>query len=425
MTLRKTLLLVGTAGLLATPMAAEADAITLDFYYPIAVGGPIPAILDDYVARFHDEHPEIRVNAIYSGSYNDTVTKAITAIEAGDPPSLAVLLSAELHTLVDGAYIAPISAMSDVDKDWLESFYPAFMMNSYSQGEIWSVPFQRSTAVFYYNKDAYREAGLDPDQPPTTWDEMIEHAQALTLRDSAGNVTQWGLSIPSTSGQWLYGAIANQLGHELMNAEGTEVYFDHPLAIEGLQFWYDLANEHGVMPPGMIEWGTVPADFIAGRTAMMWQTTGNLTRLRTEAPFDFGVAHIPGKDGPASVVGGGNFYIFEDIPDAEKAAALTFIEWLTQPELAADWSIQTGYVAISPAAYETEALATYIDDFPLAAVARDQLDISAGELSTYENQRIYSIINDAIAGVLTGQRSPEAAMADAQAQADRVLRPYQ
>lgn len=411
------------AGLLGGRLA-KAETVELEFYYPIAVGGPIPAIIDDYVARFHEEHPEIRVNPIYAGTYNDTVTKAITAIEAGDSPQVAVLLVAELHTLVDGGYVTPISALPGAEADWLESFYPAFLMNSRAEGEIWSVPFQRSTAVLYYNREAFAEAGLDPEQPPRTWAEMVAQAEALLQRDAAGNVTRWGVSIPSSGAQWMYGALTNQAGHRLMNEAGDEVWFDAPGAIEPLQLWYDLAHVHGVMPAGIIDWGALPAEFMAGRTAMMWQTTGNLTRLRNEAPFDFGVAHLPGKDGPASVVGGGNLYIFADISEAEKQAALTFVKWLTQPELAADWSIRTGYVATSPEAYETEALRAYVADFPLAAVARDQLDISTGELSTHENQRIYRIINDAVESVLTGGRSAEEALAEAQRLADRTLAAY-
>lgn len=411
------------AGLLAAS-SARAETVELEFYYPIAVGGPIPAIIDEYVARFQEEHPEIRINPIYAGTYNDTVTKAITAIEAGDPPHFAVLLAAELHTLVDGGYVTPISPMQGADANWLESFYPAFLMNSYAEGEIWSVPFQRSTAVLYYNKEAFAEAGLDPEQPPRTWQEMVDFAEALMQRDASGNVTRWGVSVPSSGAQWMYGAMTNQAGHRLMNEAGDEVWFDAPGAIEPLQFWYDLAHVDGVMPAGIIDWGALPTEFMAGRTAMMWQTTGNLTRLRGEAPFEFGVAHLPGKQGPASVVGGGNLYIFADVSDAEKEAALTFIRWVTQPELAADWSIRTGYVATSPAAYETAALHAYVEDFPLAAVARDQLDISTGELSTHENQRIYRIINDAVESVLTGSRSAEEALAEAQRLADRTLAAY-
>jgi sn-glycerol 3-phosphate transport system substrate-binding protein len=422
---RSTLTAVAALGLMLSAAPARAE-VELDMYYHVAVGGPLQAILDGYVADFEVEHPDIKVNPIYTGGFMDTLTKVATAIEAGDPPHLGILINSQLLSLIDDGYITPISDIEGADQEWLESYYPAFMANSYAEGKVWSIPQQRSTAVLYYNKEAFAEAGLDPEQPPQTWDEMVEMAEALTIRDDAGNVTQWGLAIPSSAAvsHWMIVALAWQNDHLLMNEAGTEVYFDHPATLEAMQFWVDLAAEHQVTPSGVTEWGTLPAEFMAGRFGMIWHTTGNLTRIRDEAPFDFGVAFLPGRDGPRSVVGGGNMYIFEGISDEEKQAALTFIRWMTAPERAADWSLQTGYVAVSPAAYELPELAAYIEEFPEAAVARDQLEISTGELMTFENQRVYNIIQQAIEAAVTGAKTPEEALADAQAQADRVLVPY-
>src|SRR5258708_38781648 len=97
---------------------------------------------------------------------------------------------------------------------------------------------------------------------------------------------------------------------------------------------------------------------------------------------------------------------------------------MTAPERAAEWSIKTGYVAVSPAAYKTPAMEKYAKEFPAAIVARDQLDHAVPELSVHENGRIYKFVNDAVQSAVTGAQKPQEALAAAQAQADRVLKAY-
>src|SRR5579875_1634497 len=133
-----------------------------------------------------------------------------------------------------------------------------------------------------------------------------------------------------------------------MNQAGTETYFDKPEVIEALQFWVDLSRKYEIHPPGAVEWGTTPADFFERKTAIMWTSTGNLTNVRNNAKFDFGVAMLPAHHGRGSPTGGGNFYLFKKMSDAQRDAAFKFIKWITSPERAADWGIQTGYVAVRP-----------------------------------------------------------------------------
>ncbi len=157
---------------------------------------------------------------------------------------------------------------------------------------------------------------------------------------------------------------------------------------------------------------------------MIWTTTGNLTNLRSNAKFDFGLAPYPGKVKPASVLGGGNLYIFKKAPQAEKEAGFKFIQFLTSDEILADWGIRTGYVAPRDGAWETEALKAFVAKVPEIAVARDQIPNSVPEFSTYENARTTKILNDAIAAALTGKKTPEKALGEAQAEIDRILKPY-
>lgn len=417
-------LAAGTA--LGTPALAQ-GASEISFFYPVAVGGPITKLIDAFAEGFQKDNPGLAVKPIYAGSYQDTIVKALTAHKSGTPPVTSVLLSTDMFTLIDEEAIVPFDDFikTDDDKAWLKSFYPAFMENSQTGGKTWGIPFQRSTIVLYWNKEAFKEAGLDPEKPPQTWDEMTAFAQKLTKRDANGNVTQWGVQIPSSGfPYWLFQGLTTPAGAVLMNPAGTEVYFDKPEVTTALQYWIDLATKHKVHPPGIVEWGTTPKDFFERKVAMIWTTTGNLTNVRNNAKFPFGVAMLPAQKRRGSPTGGGNFYIFKKAKRAEQEAAFKFIKWITTAERAAQWGIDTGYVAVRPDSWDTPAMKKYVADFPQAAVARDQLPVSVAELSTHDNQRVTKALNDALQAALTGTKPAATALKDAQTEATRILKDY-
>jgi sn-glycerol 3-phosphate transport system substrate-binding protein len=415
-----------TAFAAALPAAQAQKPIELDFYYPVAVGGPVTKLIDQMAADFEKENPDIKVKPIYAGTYQESIVKALTAHKSGKPPHLAVLLSTDMFTLIDEDAIVPVDDLAGADgKTWLGGFYEAFMMNSRTGGKTWGVPFQRSTIVLYWNKELFKEAGLDPDRGPRNWDEMVEFAKKLTKTDANGNVSQWGVKIPSSGfPYWLFQGLTTPNDVVLMNEAGNETYYDKPAVVEALQYWVDLSAKHKVMPGGVIEWGTTPKDFFEKKAAMIWTTTGNLTNIRTNAGFPFGVAMLPEKKRRGSPTGGGNFYVFKNTSPEEKAASMKFIKWATAPQRAAQWSIATGYVAVSPAAWDTPEMKKYAQEVPQALVARDQLQFSVAELSTHENQRVTKALNDGLQAALTGAKQPEQAMKDAQREADRILRAY-
>ncbi len=427
MILRRSLLAAAAAGL-ATPAVLRAQTVQkLSLYYPIAVGGPIPAIIDGYAKDFKAE-TGIEVTPVYAGNYGETLTKAVTALKGGSGPQMAVLLAAEMHSLQDLDILVSLDeiGLDAAGKTWVDGFYPAFLANSRVDGKLWSVPFQRSTAVMYYNKAAFSEAGLDPEAFPKTWAQLEAAAAKLTKRDASGRVTRWGVKMAGDTGsaQWTFGALANQANHVLMNQAGTETYFNDAKAIEAMAYWQGLARKFKAAPDGVSNWPQLSPDFLEGNAAIIQHTTGNLTNVKANAKFPFGVAGLPGKDGSRTVVGGGNLYFFKAASPAERAASLKFARFISAPERAADWSIATGYIATRPDAYDTRALKDYVAGFPAADVARGFLPVAVGELSTFENQRVYEALTNNIQACLNGTKTPAVAMADTQAAADRLLKPY-
>jgi sn-glycerol 3-phosphate transport system substrate-binding protein len=191
-----------------------------------------------------------------------------------------------------------------------------------------------------------------------------------------------------------------------------------------LRYWIDLAGKYQAHPPGVVDWGTTPRDFLEQKVAMIWTTTGNLSNIRSNAKFPFGVAMLPAGKRRGSPTGGGNFYLFKSSTPQQREAGLRFARWISSPERAAQWGIDTGYVATRSDAWETPAMKKYAADFPAAAVARDQLQYAVAELSTHDNQRVTQALNDGLQAALLGRKTPEVALNEAQATATRLLRPF-
>ena len=177
------------AALLVALLPALAWAqVEVSFYYPVAVGGPITKIIDGFAADFEKENPGVKIRPIYSGSYQESITKALTAVKSGEPPVTSILLSTDMFTLIDEDAIVPFDeiAKSADDQAWVKSFYPAFMENSQTGGKTWGIPFQRSTIVLYWNKELFKEAGLDRDQglSPTDLRLYEEAMERLVAREA-------------------------------------------------------------------------------------------------------------------------------------------------------------------------------------------------------------------------------------------------
>lgn len=417
-------LIMGAAMSLTAPTVQAAD---LEFYFPVGVNAPAVATIEQLTNAWAAQNPQHTVKAVYAGNYEETTTKALTAAQAGDPPQVAVLLAIDIFTLIEEDVITPISdiATSAEDKAWIDSFYEGFMVDTRFDGKVYSIPFQRSTPVFYYNKDAWRAAGLDPEVTPKTWDEMVEMGKKLTIKDANGNVTQWGTRIPNLglAGAWLFGGLVKSKGDVLSTDTGTEARFDTEAAKASLEFMLRLADEE-VMAPGGITWGDTPKAFLEGQAASIWTSTGNLAFINENAEFDWGVGFLPGGDGPGAPVGGGNFYIFKDISDEEREAALDFVKFMTTPENQAIWSMATGYVAPSQAAWETPQMKEYAERLPQALVALDQMPHAYREFATFQRARVTQFLVDAIEGVITGAADASTALAEAQEKADDVLGEY-
>ena len=427
--MKKTLAFILTLVMLVSiaAVSAMAEPLKLTMYFPVNVGGNVANLIDSMTAEFNAENPDIQVEAVYTGNYDDTVTAIQTAIQGGNAPDLFVSLATQRFTMASTKMAMPLDDLIAADPEgqaFVDDFIDGFMLDSYVDGQTYSIPFQRSTMVMFYNKDAFNEVGLDPEAPPANWTEMVEYAQKLT-NDKRYGV---GIALNSGSAQWAFTGFSLENctnGVGLMNPNGKEVYFNTPENIEALQLWLDLQNKYNCMAPGIVQWTDLPTQFLAGEVAMIYHTTGNLTNIKNNATFDFGLCFMPAGRQYGAPTGGGNFYITNGISEERQQAAWKYIKFMCETERAAQWSIDTGYVATRNSCYETELLKDYYASFPQALVAYEQLQYAQPELTTYSAAEMWRILNDNIQAAVTGEMTAAEAMEAAQEQGDELLADYQ
>lgn len=393
--------------------------VDLRFLFPVQVAGAQAAAMTEIVDEFNAQHPDVQVEAIYSGNYDQTVQRAITSARGGNPPAVVVATAISLLEFLDMNLIEELDPyLTGEDGEFVSGFFPGFMENSTYDGSTWSLPFQRSLPVLYWNKDHFSEVGLDPESPPRTWDDVISYSDELRAAPSEYSYQD------ITEDTWTIQALILQAGGRYSNDEGTEAYFDTQATQEALEYWDTLANEMGVMPP-LRFYGDASQDFAAGETSMMVNSSGSFAFVAEAAQFDFGVTTLPANERNAYPTGGGNLYMFRGLSDAEKEAAWTFIRYMSSPEISARWTIETGYVPAHPETYETPAMQSHIERFPHFGEIAKNLQYASKEMAFYSNSQIREALRVTIAEILTGEKSIEQGLEDLQEDVDEILAPYQ
>jgi sn-glycerol 3-phosphate transport system substrate-binding protein len=424
MTLRALLLALAlTLGLLPSAHAQG----KLQFYYPVGVAGPLARIIDGYVQEWNKANPQNQVEPVFAGGYTEAYSKTLAAIRAGTPPDVAIMLSQNLNDILGQDIVIPLDELiaQDAAQVNVDDFFPAFMLNSKQGGKVWSLPFQRSTPVMYYNKEMFKEAGLDPDKPPQTQAELVAAAKKL-VKTEGGRVTRWGLLIPSSGGvdTWLLEGLVIEAGGLLYDANNSccKVLLSSPATEAAVTFLRDLGTKHKVSPEGPVNWGTTSNDFVAGKTAMIYHSTGSLGFIRNNAKFEFGTAFLPKDKRFGTPTGGGNVYLFKATPPDRRKAAWEFAKWLTSPDMLARWSIDSGYVAPRKSSWDTPRMKEYTSKYPQALTAREQLQYAHAELPVKNIIEVKRAIVTALQTALTTTDPIGPILAEGQKRVDEILK---
>jgi sn-glycerol 3-phosphate transport system substrate-binding protein len=415
----------------AMSLSSAAQAATdIDLFFPVPVQGKLAVEMTRLIAQFDKEHPDINVTAVYTGSYDDTNLKTRAAIQAGHPPGAVIMSANFIREYAINNDAIPLDDLIAKDGQttgqFMAQFWPALKLNAMEQGHVYGVPFQNSTPLLYYSVDAFKDAGLDPDKPPVTWQDWVDDLRKLAKHDG-NTTTRWGLMFPGTYDYlgWITSGFAMSNGGEYYNpGYGGEVYYNQPTTIGAVRLIDAFVHKWHVMPEGVTDANAVTTAFFQGRTAMMVLSTGSLSFVRDNMKTPYRVAFLPRSLVNAAPIGGASLIVPRGNSPERQAAAWTLIKWLVSPETAGGWSRFTGYFAPRIAAYDLPEMKDYLAKYPDAKVALDQLAYARGWFATYNTVAVRKALEDGVQAVLSGKTTPEAAMEAAQKQADELMKPY-
>lgn len=400
---------------------AATGPVYLRFFYPVGVAGDHARIMDRMVREFNASQNEVVVEAIFSGGYRETMERAQTAFLSGNAPEVAVLDAPATFDLIEMGAILPLdrSIEQEGGNAFISNYLAGFMEISRLDGTTWSLPFQRSTPLFYFNKDLFRAAGLDPNAPPRTWAE-VERA-ASVLSNHFGGDGRWPISIPINF--WLLKPMILQAGGSLDAPDGRSVAIDTPEMRQAFGYMLNLVNR-GYMP-AIRQWAPSVNDFIAGNVAMLYNSTGSLGHISRSASFEVGTAFLPTHRREVVIEGGGNFFIFRT-DERRQQAAWKFITWMTNAENAAQWSIESGYVAVREDSYSLPFFQEHVRQNPNAITAFNQLQSVEVERNfmTFQQAQVAELLNEVKENILGGANI-DVTLREAQTSADRILARFQ
>ncbi len=403
-------------------------ATELDLFFPVPVQGKLANEMQRLVREFNAAHPDIVVTPVYTGSYDDTNLKTRSAIQAGRPPGAVIMSANFVREYVINDEIIPLDPLLGADPAaFMGKFWPALRINATENGHVYGVPFHNSTPLLYYSVDAFKDAGLDPENPPKTWTEWVDAAQKLTKRDGS-TTKRWGLMLPGTYDYlgWLTSALAMSDGGEFYNERwGGEVYFDSPSTVGAVTLLDEMVHKYKVMPEGVTDANACTSAFFSGRTAMMLLSTGSLSFVQDGMKSPFKVAYLPFNVANAAPIGGASLIVPKGNSPERQAAAWTLIQWLTSPEISGAWSRFTGYFSPVKAAYDLPAMQDFLQKNPNAKIALDQLNLYGRSwFATYNTVGVRKALEDQVQAVLSGRTKPADAARLAQQNADVLLKPY-
>lgn len=372
--------------------------------------------LESFVTAFNEQHPDIEVSLVYAGGYTDALRKGQAAVAAGQAPNVAMFEQTRGAGFVDAGTVRPLNDLLAADPELSQDAFFARLLETCSyDGVLYCLPYNTSTPVLYYNRDLFAEAGLDPDAPPATWDELLSAGQAISnLGDE-----RWGIGVTTSPG-WLFDAFMGQAGGRYLNEDGTAFAFNGQPALDMLAFWQQLVDTGaGRTSSSQTE------DFFNGNQAMIIASTANLSNYFGRAEFDLGVGPLPCNVECYAPIGGANFYLMDTGSDAQKEASWTFLAWLMEPNRLAEFAASTGYMAPRRVALETPILIERFAELPAARVTYDQMDAHGHPRTLVPFWgEVHSLLTNITEEVLLGGSDPQATLDAAVEEANRLLEVY-
>jgi sn-glycerol 3-phosphate transport system substrate-binding protein len=422
---------------LASGAPLQAAPVEIEFWHGLTQ--PLGGMLEQIATDFNASQPNYKINASFKGQYPEVMTAAIAAFRSGNAPAIVQMFEVGTATMMaaKGAVKPVYELMQEAGVPFDPDAYVPAVRGYYStpDGKMLSMPFNSSTTIMFYNKDAFQKAGLDPEKPPLTWPETIEAAKKLK---AAGIACPLTTAWPTWAQIENFSAIHNlPLATKVNGMAGldTELKFNSPLHVKHIQNLLDM-QKAGLFKYGGRD-GAGDALFASGECAIIHASSGLRGRVVKEASFKWGAAPLPywpeAKDAPKnSILGGATFWVLKSpkrTPEEYKGVA-EFFRYISQPEIVAKWAMDTGYIPVTKAGFELVKKSGYYEKNPGADVAylqmtRTEPTENSKGLRLGNMPEIRNIIQEELEKALQGQQDAQQALDNAVKRGNVVLRNFE
>ena len=422
------------AAVLAT-VASSAYAVTeVNFWHSMsgALGERVAALADE----FNKSQTEYKIVPTFKGGYDESMAAATAAFRAGNAPNILQVFEVGTATMMysKGAIVPVTKVMKEAGEKFDPSAYVPAVAGYYStpSGEMLSFPFNSSTTVFYYNKDMFAKAGLDPNKAPKTWTDLTAAAAKLKANgERCAYTTGWQGWVQLESFSAWHNVEFGTKGNGMQGLD-TRLKFNSPLHVRHIENMANWAKQ------GLFTYGgrgsAAEAKFFSGECAMLTSSSGAYANIVKNAKFKFAVAPLPYyPDVPGApqntVIGGASLWVMSGKKKEEYTGVARFFTFLSQTERQAKWHQETGYLPITKAAYELTKKSGFYEKNPGTDVAVQQMIVKTTDKSRGIRMgsmvQIRAIVDEELENVWSGKKSAKAALDSSVARGDELLSKFE
>jgi sn-glycerol 3-phosphate transport system substrate-binding protein len=416
--------------------ASQAQAATeIQFWH--AMESALGERVNDIANDFNKSQSDYKIVPVYKGSYDQTLAAGIAAYRSGNAPAILQVYEVGTATMIQAK--KAVIPVSDVFKQAgvpldEKAFVPT-ISSYYSDaktGHLISMPFNSSTPVLYYNKDAFKKAGIDPAHPPKTWGELEADSKKLKAAGMCGYSSGWQSWIQLENYSAWHGA---PFASKNNGFDGTDAVleFNKPLQIAHIQFLQNMAKDGTFTYVGRKD--EAVSKFYSGDCGIVTNSSGSLANIKKYAKFSFGTGMMPYdesvKGAPQNaIIGGASLWVLSGKDAATYKGVAQFLAYLTSPAVAAKWHQDTGYLPVTTAAYELTQKQGFYEKNPGADTAIKQmlnkppLPFTKG-LRLGNMPQIRTIVDEELEQVWADKKTPKDALDSAASRGDDLLRRFE
>jgi sn-glycerol 3-phosphate transport system substrate-binding protein len=408
-------------------IAAAVVAVTTPAYAQVeiqwwhAMGGALGEWVNGLAKDFNEQQKDYKVVPVFKGNYDEAMTAAVAAFRAGNAPHILQVFEVGTATMMasKGAIVPVTKVMSDAGLKFDPKAYVPAVSGYYTapNGQMLSLPFNSSTTVFHYNKDAFKAAGMDPEKPPTTWPEVALAAAKLKAGGHKCPLTTSWVSWTQLESFSAWHNVEFATKRNGFNGLDARLVFNTPLHVRHIENLANLSRQGLFVYKGRA--GAADATFVSGECAMYTGSSAAYGNIKRNAKFAAGISALPYyPDVPGApqntVIGGASLWVMSGKTPAEYKGVGAFFDYLSRADVQAKSHQMTGYLPITLAAFEMTEKSGFYTKNPGADVAVNQMirkttDKSRGiRLGNFV--QIRAIIDEELEGVWAGKQGVKEAL---------------